>query len=72
MDMSDNFGGDSGQFLRSPMGVGAIIIVLLYAVAGFASGGKWSEEQRWLLSAFLVGYPFAVLGMAYKVFMKDK
>lgn len=70
--MSDDFGGDSGQFLRSPMGVGAIIIVLLYAVAGLASGGKWSDEQRWLLSVFLITYPFVVLGLFYKIFLKDK
>jgi membrane protein DedA with SNARE-associated domain len=70
--MSDNFGEDSGQFLRSPMGVGAIIIVLLYAVAGLATGGKWSEEQRWLLSIFLIAYPFVVLGLFYKLFMKGK
>lgn len=70
--MNDDFGGDSGQFLRSPMGVGAIIIVLLYAVAGLASGGKWSDEQRWLLSVFLVAYPFVVLGLFYKIFLKDK
>ena len=70
--MNDDFGGDSGQFLRSPMGVGAIIIVLLYAVAGLASGGKWSEEQRWLLSVFLIAYPFVVLGLFYKIFLRDK
>lgn len=70
--MNDDFGGDSGQFLRSPMGVGAIIIVLLYAVAGLATGGKWSDEQRWLLSVFLVAYPFVVLGLFYKIFLKDK
>lgn len=70
--MSDNFGEDSGQFLRSPMGVGAIIVVLLYAVAGLASGGKWSDEQRWLLSVFLVAYPFVVLGLFYKLFTKGK
>lgn len=68
--MSDNFGEDSGQFLRTPMGVGAIIIVLLYAVAGLATGGKWSEEQRWLLSVFLIAYPFVVLGLFYKIFLK--
>ncbi|MCH8863333.1 MAG: hypothetical protein IID51_12610 [Proteobacteria bacterium] len=68
--MNDDFGGDSGQFLRSPMGVGAIIIVLLYAVAGLATGGKWSEEQRWLLSVFLIAYPFVVLGLFYKIFLK--
>lgn len=70
--MSDNFGGDSSQLLRSPMFLGAVIVVVLYAVAGFASDGKWSDEQRWLLSVFLVAYPFAVLGMAYKIYMKDK
>ena len=69
--MNDDFGGDSGQFLRSPMGVGAVIIVMLYAVAGLASGGKWSEEQRWLLSIFLIAYPFVVLGLFYKIFLKD-
>ena len=68
--MNDDLGGDSGQFLRSPMGVGAIIIVLLYAVAGLATGGKWSEEQRWLLSVFLIAYPFVVLGLFYKMFLK--
>lgn len=70
--MSDEFGGDSGQLLRSPMFLGAVIVVILYAVAGFASDGKWSEEQRWLLSIFLVAYPFAVLGMAYKIYMKGR
>lgn len=70
--MNDNYGGDSGNFLRSPMGVGAIIVVVLYAVAGLASGGKWSEEQRWLLSIFLIAYPFVVLGLFYKLFVKGK
>lgn len=54
------------------MFLGAVIVVVLYAVAGFASDGKWSDEQRWLLSVFLVAYPFAVLGMAYKIYMKEK
>lgn len=70
--MNDNFEGDSGQFLRSPMGVGAVIVVLLYAVAGLASGGRWSEEQRWLLSVFLFVYPFVVLGIFYQLYVKGK
>lgn len=70
--MNDDFGGDSGQFIRTPMFLGAVIVMVLYAVAGLATGGKWSEEQRWLLSIFLIAYPFVVLGLFYKLFMKGK
>lgn len=70
--MSDNFGGESGQLLRTPMFLGAVIVMVLYAVAGFASGGKWSDEQRWLLSVFLFAYPFVVLWMFHKLFLKGK
>ncbi len=70
--MNDDFGGDSGQFMRTPMFLGAVIVMVLYAVAGLATGGKWSEEQRWLLSIFLIAYPFVVLGLFYKIFLKDK
>lgn len=57
--------------LKHPLAIAGVLVVLLYAVAGFASSSdEWTDAQRWLFSAFLFGYPFVVLGMAFVLVTK--
>lgn len=72
MDQYQDGPGEVLAILKSPVGIGAILIVLLYATAGFvSSSNQWTNAQRWLLSVFLFAYPFVVLGMAFVLLTRD-
>lgn len=58
----------SPTFTKSPLGIIALFIVLVYAIAGLtASFGQFSTDQLWLVLAFMVLFPCLVLWVFYKL-----
>ncbi|MEK7724350.1 MAG: hypothetical protein AAB336_08395 [Acidobacteriota bacterium] len=60
------FGKTAQSLARNPLGIIALFIVLLYAIAGLVLGTSASSLQpseRLPLIWFIVVFPFAVLGV---------
>jgi hypothetical protein len=63
-----DFGETTKQLARNPLGVVALFLVLVYAIAGLLvkfSGDILSTGQKWPLVWFLVVFPVLVLGVFY-------
>lgn len=61
----DNF---SSNFVRSPLGIIALFIVLVYAIAGLvAAFGDAPPTHLLILVIFLVSFPVLVLGVFYRL-----
>ena len=56
------FGNISENFVRSPLGIIALFIVLVYAMAGLVTAwGEFPETHLMILVVFLVAFPVLVL-----------
>jgi hypothetical protein len=65
-----NFMKTASQLARNPLGVVALFIVLVYAIAGFTLGvaaGSLTTPERLPLVLFLVLFPFAILVGFYRL-----
>jgi hypothetical protein len=61
----------SSNFVKNPLGLIALFIVLVYAIAGIvAASANFSEDQRWVIVFFLVLFPCLVLGVFYRLITK--
>jgi hypothetical protein len=60
----DNFGNTAGKLSRTPLGIIALFIVLVYGIAGLVlgvSGEQLQENHKTVLVWFLSIFPFSVL-----------
>jgi hypothetical protein len=61
----------SSNFVKNPLGLIALFIVLVYAIAGIvAASANFNEDQRWVIVFFLVSFPCIVLGVFYRLITK--
>lgn len=56
----------SPAFTRSPLGIIALFIVMVYAIAGIAGAAtEYDCGQRWVIVSFMVTFPFIVMRVFY-------
>ncbi len=61
-----NFGVTASKLARNPLGILALMIVLVYGIAGLVTGAQSLEPtERLILIIFLVAFPLVVLGALY-------
>lgn len=66
--MANPFGKISENFVRSPLGIIALFIVLVYAMAGLVTTfGKLPEIHQLILVLFLVAFPVLVLWVFFRL-----
>ena len=71
MAASNPFQDISAHYVKNPLGIIALFIVLVYAIAGIvAASATFNEGQRWVIVGFLTLFPFVVLWVFYELVTK--
>ncbi len=72
MTESNSFLDKARAFIRNPLGIIGLFIVMLDGLAAGVLGASpyLSDDQRWLLVIFTVLFPFVVLGVFYRLVTK--
>lgn len=64
--MLKDFGNTATKLMKNPLGILALLIVLVYGIAGFvASSSVFQPQERITLIYFMVSFPFVVLIILY-------
>ena len=69
--MLQSFGNVATKFIRNPLGIIALLIVLVYGIAGLvASSNTFQSGERIILVLFMVLFPLIVLYAFYRLVTK--